>query len=77
MTSELGVCVNKMLLLSRRLLDGSVHSDLPPLLVPPLSPAMNQVGQTTFSLSQGNGCMLGQKKETEDEQSLKKRLRLS
>lgn len=77
MTSELGVCVNKMLPLSRRLLAGSEHRDLPPPLVPLLSPATNQVCQTTFSLSQENGRPLSEKKETEDEQSLKKRLTLS
>lgn len=52
MTSEPGVCLNKMLPLSRRLLAGSEHRDLPPPLIPLLSPATNQVCQTTFSLSQ-------------------------
>ena len=73
MTSELGVCLNKMLLLSRRLLAGPEHRDLPPPLIPPLSPATNQVCQTTFSLSQGNGRLLSEKKDTEDVQSLKKK----
>lgn len=77
MTSELGVCLNKMPPLSRRLLASSEHRDLPPPLIPLLSPATNQVCQTTFSLSQENGCLLSEKKETEDEQSLKKRLTLS
>lgn len=77
MTSEPGVCLNKMLLLSRRLLAGSEHRDLPPPLIPLLSPATNQVCQTTFSLSQENGRLLSEKKETEDEQSLKKRLTLA
>lgn len=77
MTSELCVCLNKMPPLSRRLLAGSEHRDLPPPLIPLLSPAMNQVCQTTFSVSQGNGRLLSEKKETEDEQSLKKRLTLS
>lgn len=77
MTSELGVCLNKMPPLSRCLLAGSEHRDLPPPLVPLLSPATNQVCQTTFSLSQENGRLLGEKKGTEDEQSLKKRLTLS
>lgn len=73
MTSELGVGVNKMLPLSWRLLAASEHRDLPPPLIPLLSPATNQVCQTTFSLSQENGRLLSEKKETEDEQSLKKR----
>lgn len=54
-----------------------MHRDLPPPLIPLLSPATNQVCQTTFSRSQENGRLLGKKKETEDEQSLKKRLTLS
>ena len=74
MTSEPGVCVNKMPPLSRRLLAGSERRDLPPPLIPPLSPATNQVCQTAFSVSLENGCLLSEKKETEDEQSLKKRL---
>lgn len=77
MTSELGVCLNKMQPLSWRLLAGSEHRDLPPPFIPLLSPATNQVCQTTFSLSQENGRLLSEKKETEDEQSLKKRLTLS
>lgn len=51
MSGELGVWVNKMLLLSQRLLAASEHRDLPPPLIPLLSPATNQVGQTTFRLS--------------------------
>lgn len=77
MTTELGVCLNKALLLSRPLLACSKHRDLPPPLIPPLSPATNQVCQTTFSLSLENGRLLSENKETEDEQSLKKRLTLS
>lgn len=73
MTSELGVRLNKMPPLSRCLLVGSKHCDLPPPLVPLLSPATNQVCQTTLSLSQENGRLLGEKKGTEDEQSLKKK----
>lgn len=76
MTSELGDCLNKTLPLSWRLLAGSERRDLPPPLIPLLSSALNQVCQTTSSLSQENGCLLREKKETEDEQSLKKRLTL-
>ncbi|CAB1417202.1 unnamed protein product [Pleuronectes platessa] len=72
MTTELGVCVNKMLPLSRRLLAASENHDLPPPLIPPLSPATNQVCQTTFSLGWENGRLLSKKKEAEDEQSLEK-----
>lgn len=77
MTSELGVCLNKMPPLSRHLLASAEHRDLPPPLIPLLSLATNQVFQTTFSLSQENGRLLSKKKETEDEQSLTKRLTLS
>lgn len=73
MTSELGVCLNKTLPLSRRLLAGPEHRDLPPPLIPLLSPATNQVCQTTFSLNQETGRLLSEKKATEDEQSLKKK----
>ncbi|KAA8591790.1 hypothetical protein FQN60_017164 [Etheostoma spectabile] len=56
---------------------GPEHRDLPPPFFPLLSAATNQVCQTTFSLSRENGRLLSKKKETEDEQSLKKRLTLS
>lgn len=77
MTGELGDCLNKMLPLSWRLLAVFERRDLPAPFIPLLSPATNQVCQTTFSVSQENGCPLSEKKETEDEQSLKKRLTLS
>lgn len=76
MTSELGDCLNKTLPLSWHLLAGFERCDLPPPLIPLLSSALNQVCQTTSSLSQENGRLLREKKETEDEQSLKKRLTL-
>lgn len=76
MTTELGVCLNKMPPLSRRLLAVSEHRDLPPPLSPLLSPATNQVCQTTFGQGQENGCQLSAKKETEEVQSHKKRLTL-
>lgn len=70
MTSELVVCLNKMPALSRGLLAGSEHCDLPPPLISLLSLATNQVCQTTFSLSQENGCLLSKKKEMKEEKSL-------
>lgn len=76
MTSELGDCLNKMLPLSWRLLAGSKRRDLNALLVPLLSPATNQVYQAAIGRSQENGRPLSEKKETEDEQSPKKRLTL-
>lgn len=51
MTTERNVCLKKMLALRCRLLACSECCDLPPPLIPLLSPATNQVCQTTFSLS--------------------------